>query len=401
MANRKVTLVRLRKTEDGWKRYPAAVGRNGKIRPGYVVVKGKQLHYAEGTYQLRTYKGDKTVYDSVGTDAADALAALQRKSHLLRAKHSAAAAGVQVVGDVVAKRPTLHVKRDEFIKRLQSKGHQRASETAKLAIDDFLAATDLTYVDEVNDEAFIRFYEFLRKRGNGNRTIYNKHISLFGFFKWLKLDTKQLAEKAPDYTEREVEVYDPEDLKVLFGAADEYQKVVFEAYLKSGMRMQEGMFLEWPNLDFRKKLIRVRERLDSDLPNVTIKDRAERSIPLTDELAETLQKWKHKRPKSRLVLGTENDTPNWKFLLMLKRLARRSGLNCGHCTGCRNTNECSLWTLKKFRATYTTMMLRAGVDPRTLMEWTGHEDLATIMKYLAPLKSEEAQRLINGVKWTA
>jgi len=402
MANKKVSLVRLCKTENGWKRYPAAIGRNGKIRPDWVVIdvlNNTQKRYPEGHYELRSYKGKKTVYDPVGANAADALAALHRKTHYLVARESAVAAGVQVVGDVVNKRPTLNAKKSEFLKRLKAKGHQRASETSLQAIDDFLDATSLTYVDEVNEEAVLRFYRSLRKRGNGDRTIYNKHMSLFAFFKWLKLDTKALAEKAPTYTEREVEIYDKEDLKALLDACDDYQRMVFETLLKTGMRMQEGMHLEWVNVDFRNKRIKVRERLDSDLPNVSIKDRAERSIPLDDGLAEALKVWKETHKGTRLVLGTVNDTPNWKWLRMLKRLAKRAGLNCDHCAGCRGTGECSRWKLKTFRSTYTTTMLRAGVDPRTLMEWTGHEDLATILKYLAPIRAEEAKEKVNTVQW--
>jgi hypothetical protein len=52
MANRKVVLVRLCKTEKGWRRYPAVVGKNGRIKPGFVKVAGKEREYREGRYQL-------------------------------------------------------------------------------------------------------------------------------------------------------------------------------------------------------------------------------------------------------------------------------------------------------------------------------------------------------------
>ena len=37
MANRIVTLVRNSKTEKGWRRYPVAFGRNGRVRPGWAM----------------------------------------------------------------------------------------------------------------------------------------------------------------------------------------------------------------------------------------------------------------------------------------------------------------------------------------------------------------------------
>jgi integrase len=169
-----------------------------------------------------------------------------------------------------------------------------------------------------------------------------------------------------------VKTFDLEDLTTLFAACTRYQFVVFETLLKTGVRMQEGMHLEWNNVDFRRKTIKVREYLDDESLGVRIKDRAERSVPLADDLAATLTVWKEERPGTRLVLGTVNDTPNWKWLQMLKRVARRAGLNCERCKGCKGTKECSQWILHRFRATYTTTLLRNGVDPRTVMSYTGH-----------------------------
>lgn len=82
MANRKVTLVRQCKTEIGWRRYPAVIGKNGRVKPNYVLVSGVEKEYREGYYQLRTYSGSKTVLKNVGGHAGDALAALERETRL-------------------------------------------------------------------------------------------------------------------------------------------------------------------------------------------------------------------------------------------------------------------------------------------------------------------------------
>jgi integrase len=248
----------------------------------------------------------------------------------------------------------------------------------------------------------LTFYRHLRKRGNQDRTIYNKHVSLFGWFKWMGLDTKKLATRPPSFTEKEVKTFDSEDLTTLFAACNDYQRVVFETLLKTGLRMQEAMHLEWTNVDFRSKTIKVRERLDDDDGHtVRIKDRAERSVPLPDDLATTLKAWKEERPGTRLVFGTVNDTPNWKWLQMLKRVVREAGLNCGHCKGCRNTKQCSQWILHQFRSTYTTSLLQSGLDVRTVMKYTGHEDMATVMRYLTPAQDAQTRSKINSIRWTA
>jgi integrase len=69
------------------------------------------------------------------------------------------------------------------------------------------------------------------------------------------------------------------------------------------------------------------------------------------------------------------------------------------CEGCKGTTECSPWYLHKFRATYTTTLLRNGVDARTVMAFTGHEDLATVLRYLAPAGDQPLQAKISKIAW--
>jgi hypothetical protein len=45
MANRTVTVIRICKTEKGWRRYPVAFGRNGRICPGWVMVCEEPEYY--------------------------------------------------------------------------------------------------------------------------------------------------------------------------------------------------------------------------------------------------------------------------------------------------------------------------------------------------------------------
>lgn len=102
----------------------------------------------------------------------------------------------------------------------------------------------------------------------------------------------------------------------------------------------------------------------------------------------------------RLVLGTSNNTPNWKWLPVLKRLACNAGLNCRHCRSCRERGECEPWHLHKFRATYTTNLLRANIDVRTVMQYTGHADMETVLRYLSAAEGSDTQDKINSIVWT-
>jgi hypothetical protein len=62
MADPKVTLYWSCKAPAGWKRYPAAWGRNGKVRPQYAQVKEAQLHFPVGHYELRHSIERKTIW---------------------------------------------------------------------------------------------------------------------------------------------------------------------------------------------------------------------------------------------------------------------------------------------------------------------------------------------------
>jgi integrase len=244
-------------------------------------------------------------------------------------------------------RHTLLALKKKWLQKLEAQGKRRAMETMTTAIDDLLAVTGHTYPDQITEQSMPDLYSALRKRGNGDRTIYNKASRLAGWFKFMKLPVKEIITENPTYTEREVEVYDPAEMKALLAACKtQYARVVFKLLLQTGLRMNEAMHLGWHNVDFHSKVIRVREQRRS---GATIKDRAERSILMPDDLIATLKAWRQGRPNTKLVVGTQRDTPNEKWLQTLKRTVRAAELNCGQCDGCKGTKECSRWRLHKFR----------------------------------------------------
>lgn len=395
MKVRKIVLVWMCKTPTGWKRFPAAIGRNGKVRPHHAQVGTDQINYPDGHYELRSYEDRKTVYRNVGSDAALAAAELQHEIKRQVLHEAAAEAGVKVEDS--PGRVNLRKKADDYIDRQIKRGKVRASQTFKIAVDEFLPAVSVTYADQLRERHILDWYDALRKQGNSPRTIYNKHVSVFGFLRWCDVDTKKLAAKAPAFTEPEVEIYKPEELTMFFASLKKpYQRIVFDVLLKTGLRMQEAMYLEWHDFDFRRGTLTVRAKDDLGFD---IKDKAERTLPIPGDLIDHLKAWQ-KTHNGRLVLGTASGKPNDKWLQMLKRSVKRAGLNCGQCKPCRERQECERWYLHKFRATYTTSLLRAGIDVRTVMEYTGHADMDTVLRYLSAAEGKDTQQKINSIVWT-
>jgi site-specific recombinase XerD len=59
-------------------------------------------------------------------------------------------------------------------------------------------------------------------------------------------------------------------------------------------------------------------------------------------------------------------------------------------------NKGGFW-LHKFRATFATWSLWAGVDLRTVQQWLGHSDMESTMRYLKPSRSEQVREKVNEI----
>ena len=139
-------------------------------------------------------------------------------------------------------------------------------------------------------------------------------------------------------------------------------------------------------------------------PRFKPKDKEEREIPVPSSLLKALREYKARQSgpnPHNLVFPTARGKPDKKFENKLKRIARREGLNCGHCVSrhgnkCAEGPHCGKWFLHKFRHTYATICLENGVSVRTLQEWLGHSDLESTMIYLKYVRRKDIQRLVDA-----
>jgi integrase len=417
MANKKVVLVWHCKTEKGWRRFPALTAKNGKVRTGFVVVGGEERQYPEGRFQLRTYEGSRMVYQDAGENGVAALTAQTKEEHLLEAKASAKEAGVKIE-EKAPGRLNLLRELDKFVQNAVDRGSARAAEAYRQAGDDFLKIIGRTYADEITEDDVLKHLRALRKRGQAPRTIHNRHVCIVSFLKHLKLDAKALAPSSPKYEKSVPEAYSSEELTAFFASVkDEHLYLTFELLLKTGLREREAVFLFWENIDLANGILRVRSKPDLGF---TIKDSEERNVPIPSDLLKRLRAYRIKHPDIRYVIGTKADRPNLKLLRTLKRLVNSAGLNCGQCNGCKRIpkpkhkrqvkvpvraprkdarGECEHWWLHKFRSTCITQLLRSGLDLRTVMKFSGHSDLASVMRYLSPAGDAAIKAQIETVVW--
>jgi integrase len=176
-----------------------------------------------------------------------------------------------------------------------------------------------------------------------------------------------------------------------------FADLLFRTLLQTGIREQEVAPLEWSDINPETKTLKLQSkpRLGS-----TLKDYEERELPVNDDLLTRLEAYKKERAGHGTLIFSKTGKPHTHLLRVLKQQVRQAGLNCGKCAGCLGEDHwCDEWFLHKFRATYLTKLLRAGVDLRTVQAMAGHSSLASTMRYLRPAEGVLIQDRINSIKW--
>ncbi|MGB3631300.1 MAG: hypothetical protein WBA18_17470 [Terracidiphilus sp.] len=196
-------MIRFKDHKDSmWKRRSAARGANGRVKPVHALIDGKSVAVQLGAYELRQIFDRQTAYIPVGNRAATADAKRQKLEIKSSVKAQAEEAGLEVV-EVPESNSLLAVFAAYIDNKLKS-GFTEAAEQATLVCVEFIRAVRCTHIDEVTQEDFSRYHEWLRKNQCGDRTIANKHVRLAPILRSGGLDAKQVPpkprceEKLPD-----------------------------------------------------------------------------------------------------------------------------------------------------------------------------------------------------------
>jgi len=391
MANREVNLTkRIRIPDDNSTRFcPVVVSANGRIKPDVVLINGKEERHSEGSYYIEWYSGSKRNRVSVGTNAADAMARRLRKEAELNAiSHGATIAPEPgTTGRPLAKAIANYLD-DVRTKQLTNKpnnfGRHNTTGCYSTALDYFLESCHKQTLEQIDRRDLLTFAGFLQsEKKQGPRSVYNKFQIVMSFLKAQGIRGLVGKTDWPRYTEPEPEIYENEDIEALFKACDEEERLWFEFFLMTGMREQEVMHVYWRDVNFTAATVRVSYKPDRSW---SPKAYREREIPVPSKLIKTLKAWKAKNFKGcELVFPTAGCNPKRDFLDCLKAVAKRAKLN-----------QDEFW-LHKFRSTFATRCLWAGVDLRTVQEWMGHKDLESTMRYLKPQRSKEVRAKVNAI----
>jgi integrase len=152
-----------------------------------------------------------------------------------------------------------------------------------------------------------------------------------------------------------------------------------EFYLQTGLRLSEGRFLEWQDVDLDAGELWVRNK---PALGFTPKAGKERTVPLPPELLEQLRA---RQQKAGWVLEAQSggQLDAKIFYLALKRAGKAAGLQ----------DSIGPHTL---RHTYGSRLAMAGVPLPTIKELMGHSDISTTMIYVH-LTADHKRQAVAGL----
>jgi len=201
---------------------------------------------------------------------------------------------------------------------------------------------------------------------------------------------------APRYVERAVETYTPDELARFMAACGPHEEAIFQTFLRAGLREQELSTLRRQDcvLNEPAPCLKVVERPEYGF---TPKWYQIRDVSIDPSLAATLSAWLRSHPH-RLVFPAlmgatapheaeprPEGKPDGHLLRLCQRVARRAGMDTD-----------KFW-LHKFRATFATRCLWAGVDLRTVQQRLGHKDIESTMRYLKPARDAQSRAKVNDI----
>jgi integrase/recombinase XerD len=378
--NREVNVTKRVQTSAGTRYCPVVLAANGRIKPDVVLVNGKPERHTEGAYYLEWYEGTKRVRLSVGNDASDATARRQRKEAELNAVNNGAA----IVPENGNGHRSVAASVADYLDETELTKKPKTLAAYTTALSYFTESCHKLNLEDIDRKDLLKFHAFLRdEKEQAPRSCWNKFANVMSFLKANSIRGLVGKNDWPRFTEEEPEIYETEELDVLFAKCDSEERLWYEFFLMTGEREQEVMYTYWSDLNFAASTVKVTHKPDRGW---TPKAYKEREIPIPEKLVKSLKAWKAKSDKAcNLVFPTAGCNAKLNFLDDLKAVAERAKLD-----------KDDFW-LHKFRATFATKCLWAGVDLRTVQQWLGHSDIESTMRYLKPSRSQKTREKVNEI----
>jgi len=232
---------------------------------------------------------------------------------------------------------------------------------------------------------------FAAERKPSNRTMQKYLVTLHGIFKraarafGLRPNPMDDVERPRLAKRAGIDVLSTEEVMALVRAAESEQDgTLFLTAALTGLRRGELLALRWRQVDFDSDTIRV-SRNHTAGQEGTPKSGRDRAVPMMRDVSRALAR-----------LGQRERSTQAGDLVFCDRLGRHLGYKSLGLRYKAALERAELRPLRfhDLRHTFGTHAIRHA-DPREVMEWMGHSDLATTQQYLAYRPRADAARRLS------
>ncbi len=279
---------------------------------------------------------------------------------------------------------------DDFTKHSQT-DHSPASQKRYRAIIDHFKQFANGYpipslIARLTPKIFDDYKAFRKGEGAANKTI-NLELGLFRSIFYLAIKWKYIKENPlkgikmlREDNHKKPRFLSKDEYRLLLENCGENLYPIFYALLNTGMRKSELEHLEWKDIDFDRRKIKIRVK-ENWRPKTT-----EREIPINEGLLKALMEHKKTR-KGQLVFHSGNGQPIEPNSLRKKLMAITK--KCGF------PDVTKLHTL---RHTFASYLVMNSVDLPTVKKLMGHSNIDTTMIY-AHLADEHVDRAVERLEF--
>lgn len=395
----------------GWRFIPVPEGKGRK--PEWLAVAIKTASEGGRGFQFRLSNGN-------WSDQFKSIVKAQEAAETAPVQRAAIARGLTIAeatNTANANRIPIKSAIDAYLVRKRGKKSDKTVAKYEYILSEFVSQLprSIKFIDQIDHNVFEEFFQFLTKKGAAPKTKKDKIMNVCFLLKFAGVKDPSKMIELPIIEDEPVEPYAAEDLKALFKAMDDEEKVRYRFFLDTACREAEVAHAQWDDIDWKKFEYIVRTKTWT-APNgvsksFTTKNHKSRRVPLSQELVKLLRN-RQKESKSVWLFPNGDTQPEGHFLRKFKKIAHAAGLNCGRCTSTRvvgqyenkktvtsscadNPEGCEKHYLHRLRKTRATFWHENGVSLRTIQHWLSHESLETTMKYLGIKDSAGLQKEIN------
>jgi integrase len=384
MANLKVSIIEKVKVNGKWTNKSVEVPKPKPNGKGFYL-----RDCRDGKFLLVWREGGQKKYSDYIPSLPDAIWAKEQKELYL----AGLAKGLKVEDPSEGKtRLTIAVAIDEFLGNLTGRGN-----TVSLYVQNLrqfqhwnsaVTKAKKTFVDQIDRNHIMAFKRYLEADVDVRNDEYTAAWKCIRVNKMIKTMLKLGPGKGPvkksdfsDVLNRKpiVTTYHKGERDKFLAVCEGVKLIVWTLFLKCGLRLKELSHLEWTDIDFVRRIVRIDRKKVKDGDNAVDfipKKWSIRDIAIPSDLMALLEQLRAKG-KSNLCFPTRTGRINTRLWDQCKRIARRAGV------------DAAKFMPKNFRSTYATNRLRNGYTLADIRDQMGHRDIHSVEHYLEAMRSEE------------